>query len=206
MSFLADVLAHTSFFMAFLVGFYFLYVTKIQVNSLINDLFDIIKDQITTVDLISPNLNSVISDAIDAMSFDSDSEETDIDNNNKIIKKTAITVGILAPLLLGIAIWLQYSNGGSIFDLLLGNLIVICFIACAEFAIVGIFMSSFVEIDKDFVKAIFRYWLNEDAPGRGDSSDYICNFQTTFEKNILPDFIYKIFNPGSSDTPGTPSS
>jgi hypothetical protein len=190
MSFLADVLAHTSFFMAFLVGFYFLYVTKIQVNSLINDLFAMIKDQLTTADLISPNLKSVIVESIESMSFDSDSK--DIDNNAKIVKITEITVGVLAPLLLGIAIWLQYSNGGSIFDLLLGNLIVICFIACAEFAIVGIFMGSFVEIDKDYVKAIFRYWLNGQASGVLNGI-YVCDSKDTFLKATLPGFLANKF-------------
>jgi hypothetical protein len=197
MSFLADVLAHTSFFMAFLVGFYFLFVTKIQVNSLINDLFAMIKDQLTSLDLISPNLKSVIADSIDAISFDSDSPsdssgDSPTDRNAKIVKITGITVGVLAPLFLGIAIWLQYSSGGSIFDLLLGNLIVICFIACAEFAIVGIFMGSFVEIDKDYVKAIFRYWLNGHASGYLNGTK-VCDSTSTFLKAILPDFISNKF-------------
>jgi hypothetical protein len=199
MSFLADVLAHSSFFMAFLVGFYFLYVTKIQVNALVNDLFTIIKDPLTNVDLLTPNLKSVISDAIGSISLDSDPKlQKTMSKNPSIVKYTAITVGILAPLLLAIAIWLQYSSGGSIFDLLLGNLIVIFFIACAEFAIVGIFMGSFVEIDKDFVKSVLSLRL------ASQESEMMCNFVYKFIVSTFPSFVSKEFYP--DQTSNNPSN
>lgn len=202
MSFLAEVLAHSSFFMAFLVGFYFLFVTKIQINALVDDLFGMVKDSLTSGELLTPNLKSVISDAIKANSTDvSSSKISDaLKNNGPILKSATITVSVLAPLFLIIAILLQYFSGKSVFDLIVGNLIVILFIACAEFAIVGIFMSNFVEIDKDFVKSMFAIRLSS------TDNERPCNFVNNFEKDMLPEFIYKMFNPDTQGSSGTPAT
>ena len=82
MSFLAEVFTHSSFFIAFLTAFYFLFVTYIQNESLVSDLFNIIKTNLIPISAfldsktIQTDLNLINSniDQIDAYASTLDGE------------------------------------------------------------------------------------------------------------------------------------
>ena len=181
-SFWADVFAHAAFFIGFLPMFYFTYVVPVQGNALVNDFFGLLKDELTDLSLtLSPNIKREIDEEIEnaVASEESNPVLASMTRGNAgVFKNTMIFLGVTLPVLLITAIVLQYRAGGSLFDLFLGNLIVITFIAVSEFAIVGIFVGNFVEVDKDFVKAevVHQTYTNyEQTVFNGD-----CNFVYQF--------------------------
>jgi hypothetical protein len=177
-SFWADVLAHSAFFIGFLPIFYFTYVAPVQSNALTNDIFDLLKDQLTDLSLaLNPNVKAELDAQLQKAEPQLEANpglSALTANNPTILKWTLVVVCLVVPIFLGLAGYLEYQSGGSIYDLFLGNFIVLAFIAVSEFAIVGLFVSNFIEIDKDFVKAtIFKRSFSESDP-------YSCRFVYKF--------------------------
>ena len=157
-SFWADILMHSAFFLGFLPMFYFTYVCPVQSNSLANDFFGLLKDELTPVQkTANPNVKREVDEAVEKSA--NLLEESGIMNslnsgNPGVFRNTMIVLGVVLPVLIVTSIILQIMSGGSLWDLFIGNVIVLIFIAISEFAIVGIFIANFVEIDKDFAKSI----------------------------------------------------
>lgn len=163
MNFWAEVLMHTALFMGFLPFFYFVFVAPIQVSSLVNDLFEIIQPSLTTGVVLSQPYNvlelrnSITQDfelGKEDPTFQKASQEMN-DKNKKTLDVLVLIVSITAPLLFIASIVLQYFSGGNVYHLLISNIIVLGFIAASEFAIVGLFLKNFMEIDSDYLKAIY---------------------------------------------------
>ena len=186
MSFYAEVLMHTAFFMGFLPIFYFTFVAPIQLGSLVNDLFEIIEPALTTTTVLSTpgqltQLNTSISNDFATGQQDPSiiaSEQSLLSNNSKTTKTLTLIVGIVAPIFFILAILIQYYSGGSISNLFLSNLIVLGFIAASEYAIVGLFLKNFIEIDSDYMKAIY-------ASQYVDPTSKRCQNVKNFEHSIL---------------------
>ena len=194
MSFWADVLSHAAFFIGFLPLFFFLYVSPTQVKALSKDIFEILKPYIVD-SLVSNNPNapdaliSLVNTTSSDMKNNSDLNYAFSDKivkNKMIITIVAATAGILFPILLGIAIYLEYRSGGSIVNLLLANLVVLAFVAISEFAIVGLFLQNLVEVDDDYVKA-------EISNQYYSPNYYKCMFVEQYAKEHLPSFMYNLF-------------
>jgi hypothetical protein len=192
-SFWADVLAHSAFFIGFLPIFYFTYVVPVQSNALANDFFGLVKDSLTSISLASnPIIKREIDESIQAVATKEESNpilSKLTKDNPTIFKWTMVFVGLTVPILLGLATYLQYSSGGSVFDLFLSNFIVLAFIAISEFAIVGIFVSNFVEIDKDFVKGVLF-----NATFSSYTRTYDCNFVYEFALSKFGNLGKKFFS------------
>ena len=191
MSFLAEILVHTSFFGAFLTGFYFLFVTYIQTQSLDSDLFNVFEPYIinsaiwsdpSKVHDVLGQLDGVVSN-IESSSDFNEANNLILEKNKNILNQVALYVGIICPLLFIFGILIEYFSGGSVYDLLISNIIVIVFIAISEFFIVGIFLRNFIEIDNDFINAI----------PVANSTNWFCNFVEDFIQQHLPSFISKFF-------------
>ena len=192
-SFWADVLAHSAFFIGFLPIFYFTYVVPVQGNALTNDFFELIKDQLTDISLnTSPNVKAEIEQGIQTAETQLESNtrlERLTQKNPTVVKWTSVFVGLVVPTLLGVAVYLEYRAGGSIWDLFLGNFIVLAFIAISEFAIIGLFVSNFVEVDKDFVKATLFKGLYSPAEPYYDECNFVGEFVADkFGKSIADRF------------------
>jgi hypothetical protein len=192
MSFLAEILVHTSFFGAFLTGFYFLFVKYIQSQSLISDLFNNYEQYITNsaiwsdpskVQDVLGQLDGVVSN-IESSSDFNEANASITAKNDYILSRVTISVGIICPFLFITGILIEYYSGGSVYDLLISNIIVIVFIAASEFFLVGIFLRNFIEIDSDFINAI---------PVASHSDRYLCTFVDDFKQQVLPPFISKFF-------------
>jgi hypothetical protein len=171
--------------MAFLALFYFTFVTYIQSAGLVNDLFNIVESQLLiTAAFTTPAKVQALSNSINSSLEEAAQEIPPVDSQNKkIAMYVGIVVGITSSLLLGLGIYLQYASGGSIYELLMSNLIVLVFIAVSEFAIVGLFLRNFVEIDQEFAVGITSVQL--DAAGGGGVPD-TCNFVNEFLETIFP--------------------
>ena len=197
MSFLTDVLAHTGFFMAFLPLFFFFYVSPVQLASLKNDVFNIFKpDTATAAMVVNPNLQFKFPDLVSSVASAMENNEgiktfaADTAASNKKIVTIAVSVfASVAAVLIITAFSLQYVWGYSVMELLVSNLIVLGFIVVSEFAIVGVFLSNFIEIDDGFVKG---------AVGNAINDGYCGNYVSQFLQSILPTFIYNIFYPSGS--------
>jgi hypothetical protein len=185
MSFWGEICVHSAFFMAFLALFYFTFVTYIQSAGLVNDLFNIVESQLLiTATFTTPAKVQALSNSINSSLEEAAQEIPPVDSQNKkIAMYVGIVVGITSSLLLGLGIYLQYASGGSIYELLMSNLIVLVFIAVSEFAIVGLFLRNFVEIDQEFAVGITSVQL--DAAGGGGVPD-TCNFVNEFLETIFP--------------------
>lgn len=191
MSFLAEILVHTSFFAAFLTVFYFLFVTYIQTQSLDSDLFNVFEPYIinsaiwsdpSKVHDVLGELDGVVSNIESSSDFNKANNNI-LENNKNISNQVALYVGIICPLLFIFGILIEYFSGGSVYDLLISNIIVIVFIAISEFFIVGIFLRNFIEIDNDFINAI----------PVANSTNRSCNFVEDFIQQHIPSFISKFF-------------
>jgi hypothetical protein len=161
MSFLADVLAHTALFMAFLPVFFFFYVGQVQTDSLVKDAFNILSPLVGDVSkIVNPLFGyNVTDDLIEGgstlLSYELTDETKSIQQGNQqVLMYLGIVVGILAPTMFIAACILEYNHGGNVPLFIISNLIVLTFIAAAEFAIVGIFLGQFTEIDSTVVKQI----------------------------------------------------
>ena len=195
MSFWADILTHTSFFSAFLTGFYFLFVTNVQQDSIVNDFFGMLKPNIMSNSAVSKpyEISEMISDVQNTKNQINSNSDLDTANqhfnskNPLILQNISIIIGVLAPILLLAGIGLQYYNGDSITELLLSNVIVIIFIAASEFFIVGVFMRNFIEIDSSFVSAI-------PVVSNRTNSRYNCNYVKEFANSEFPPSISSLFN------------
>ena len=201
-SFWADVFAHAAFFMGFLPMFYFVYVVPVQGNALVNDFFALLKDELTDMTLaLNPNVKREIEEGIQTAAS---TEEKDpalanmTEDNPSVFKTTMLFLAIALPLLLITAVILQYRAGGSVTDLFLGNFIVIAFIAISEFAIVGIFVGNFVEIDKDFVKAQLLSGIL--LPNSDMSWGHNCNYVHQFAIAKFGTTLANLFLGGSGST------
>ena len=187
MSFLAEILAHTSLFMVFLTAFYFGYVANAQVVSTINDIFSTLKPELSTIVLTlnSNSLQQIKNSIITSTSNAKDavlSDDTSYSAKNKtLILTLGLTVGILCPLLLGIAIYLEWSSGGNLIEFLLSNCIVMAFIIISEFAIVGLFLTRFTQLDNEFIKAMLVDQISK--PNWRD-----CNFVGSFLQKFIPQY------------------
>jgi len=179
MSFWPDICMHTSFFMAFLTGFYFLFVTYSQTNSLTNVLYNSIREKIISVSALStPSVLQKFQEQINvfienAQQYPDNSQK----NNPGVLKAVSIIVGILAPFLFCLSVYLEWVWGGSVSELLISNCIVLLFIAATEFIIVGVFLYNFVVIDSDFVTAIIPVT---------NGTNYDCNFVKPLIKSLFP--------------------
>jgi hypothetical protein len=191
MSFLAEILVHTSFFAAFLTGFYFLFVTYIQTQSLDSDLFNVFEPYIinsaiwsdpSKVHDVLGQLDGVVSNIESSSDFNEANNDI-LEKNKNISNKVALYVGIICPLLFIFGILIEYFSGGSIYDLLISNIIVIVFIAVSELFIVGVFLRNFIEIDNDFINAI----------PVANATNRSCNFVEDFLQQHIPSFISKFF-------------
>jgi hypothetical protein len=194
MSFWAEILVHTSFFAAFLTGFYFIFVTYIQRVSLTNDLFNAFQPNIINSAVWSDpskindalgQLDEIINKAESSQGFTQDEAQIEF-QNKQISTNIAIIMGVVCPILLIAGLLLEYYSGGSIYDLLISNLIVIGFIAASEFFIVGVFMKNFIEIDANFISA---------APLSSDYHDFVYEFL----QQVLPQWILQKFFPWKTD-------
>jgi len=192
MSFLAEILVHTSFFGAFLTGFYFLFVTYIQTQSLDSDLFNVFEPYIinsaiwsdpSKVHDVLGQLDGIVSN-IESSSDFNEANNNIIEKNKKISNQVALYVGIICPLLFIFGVLIEYFSGGSVYDLLISNIIVIVFIAVSELFIVGVFLRNFIEIDNDFINAI---------PIASSTNNRSCNFVEDFLQQHIPSFISKFF-------------
>ena len=103
MSFLAEILVHTSFFGAFLTGFYFLFVKYIQSQSLISDLFNNYEQYITNsaiwsdpskVQDVLGQLDGVVSN-IESSSDFNEANASITAKNDYILSRVTISVGII---------------------------------------------------------------------------------------------------------------
>jgi len=191
MSFLAEILVHTSFFAAFLTGFYFLFVTYIQTQSLDSDLFNVFEPYIinsaiwsdpSKVHDVLGQLDGIVSNIESSSDFNKANNDI-LEKNKNISNKVALYVGIICPLLFIFGVLIEYFSGGSVYDLLISNIIVIVFIAVSELFIVGVFLRNFIEIDNDFINAI----------PVANASNRSCNFVEDFIQQHIPSFISKFF-------------
>lgn len=191
MSFLAEILVHTSFFAAFLTGFYFLFVTYIQTQSLDSDLFNVFEPYIinsaiwsdpSKVHDVLAQLDGIVSNIESSSDFNKANNDI-LEKNKNISNKVALYVGIICPLLFIFGVLIEYFSGGSVYDLLISNIIVIVFIAVSELFIVGVFLRNFIEIDNDFINAI----------PIASSTNRSCNFVEDFLQQHIPSFISKFF-------------
>jgi hypothetical protein len=191
MSFLAEILVHTSFFAAFLTGFYFLFVTYIQTQSLDSDLFNVFEPYIinsaiwsdpSKVHDVLGQLDGIVSNIESSSDFNKANNDI-LEKNKNISNKVTLYVGIICPLLFIFGVLIEYFSGGSVYDLLISNIIVIVFIAVSELFIVGVFLRNFIEIDNDFINAI----------PVANASNRSCNFVEDFIQQHIPSFISKFF-------------
>jgi hypothetical protein len=193
MSFLAEVMVHTGLFLGFLPLFFFLFVAPIQSNSLTNDFFNMLTPLLDGLSLDAKNPN------VDYKNFSDDVQELEnvaegglssftnelITTNTKIKKIVTIVVGVLSPLLIIAGCIIEVYSGGNLTEFLIANLIVLVFIALSEFAIVGLFLRSFVEIDSGFVRAIFSKKMADPYGG--------CWYTNSFIRSILPAWLANMF-------------
>jgi len=185
MSFTAEILAHTALFMAFLTAFYFGYVANAQVQSTVQDIFSFLKPELSTIVLtLNPNNIQQIKNSIITASSNANDTTSDIDTRNsaknkKLILILGLTVGLLSPLLLGIAIYLEWSSGGNLTEFLLTNCIVMMFIIISEFAIVGMFLVKFTQLEPNFIKATLVDQLQSSGHGS-------CNYIMPLLEKFIP--------------------
>lgn len=192
MSFYAEIMMHTALFMGFLPLFYFTFVAPIQVSSLVNDLFEIIQPTLTTGAVLSTpgqvtQLEKSISNDFEMGEQDPTIQaagQSMLQKNHETVKTLTLIVAITAPVLFVLAILLEFYSGGSVFNLLISNLIVLFFIAISEYAIVGLFLKNFMEIDSDYMKAIYASQYVDPKSNR-------CENVKNFEKSLLGDSLYK---------------
>lgn len=107
-------------------------------------------------------------------------------DNDKTKRTVAIICGVVAPFLVITGIFLEWYSGGNVLTFLISNLIVLGFIAASEFAIVGLFLRNFVEIDIDFIKAIFANSLANPGPW------YTCKYSRNFLESLMPSWLAKL--------------
>jgi len=194
MSFLAEILVHTSFFAAFLTGFYFIFVTYIQQQSLVNDLYNAFEPNIinsvvwsdpSKIQLALGQLNEVIEKAETSKGFTQAEAEIQ-STNNYITKIVSFIMGVGCPLLFITGLVIEYYTGGNIYDLLVSNFIVIGFIALSEFFIVGVFLKNFIEIDANFITAV--------PIAKNSYKSGTCRYVYEFLESVLPDsFVRKFY-------------
>jgi hypothetical protein len=158
-SFWGDVCAHSGLFLIFLVTFYFTFVVYVQSNALADDTFRLLKDGLTSVVLATDaDTRSAIVQALQQFEGTADPTRWLPDwvlPTNATVKQVAMaTCYGLGSVLLVLGLGLEWTHGGSVWDMLLGNMIVLAFLAGSEFAIVGLFVASFVEVNKDTITAI----------------------------------------------------
>jgi hypothetical protein len=163
MSFLADILTHTAFFMILLPIFFFAYVSPVQLNQVVQNLFLILKPNLAGFAMTtSGNDTNTLLNIIHTISENSkDNPQVDAinasyrSNNAHIIMIVSLVFGIGAPFLILIAIFIEKWSGGNLYNLFISNLIVIAFMTVSEFAIVGLFLKNFVTLDGQFLQALF---------------------------------------------------
>lgn len=189
-SFWGEVCVHSGFFMLFLLLFYFTYVLFIQNQAFVNDLWGLIQEPIETLKLFDPSGVAQLGQKlkqIDASAMMGGSGWES--QNNAIRTNVMIIMPSIAAVLIILGFFLQYHAGGSLFEMLLSNLIVLGFIAVTEFGIVGLFLSNFVEIDKEFVKAMLLYNVTTENAFGGQ-----CDFVGQFLNSVLPSFLINLKN------------
>ena len=205
-SFWADVFAHAAFFIGFLPMFYFAYVVPVQGNALVNDFFALLKDELTDMQLtLNPNVEHEIEQGVETIAKQEETSKTlgvITEDNPKVFKLTMLVVAIVVPVFLITACVLQYRAGGSIWDLFLGNLIVISFIAISEFAIIGVFVGNFVEVDKDFAKAILLYQTMTTSASSYQECTFVYEFAVSKFGSYLADMFLDRHLPRTSYTGG----
>lgn len=193
MSFLSDVLIHTSLFLAFLTLFFFTFVTFIQTQSLINDMFEMFKQILqvkiafSTPDQLTTFLNQ-IDESISKLQSTVDNK--DVDNNAKITLYASIIISVLCAILFSAGIFVHWINNENFYELFISNIIVLLFIAASELFIVGVFLYNFIEIDSDFLVSIVPY-TNETGPSNPNGDP--CEFVQTYLRSILPSFLVNYF-------------
>ena len=128
-------------------------------------------------------LDSVLSNIESSSDFNQVNNDI-LTKNKKISNNIALYVGIICPLLFIFGLLIEYFSGGSVYDLLISNIIVIAFIAVSELFIVGVFLRNFIEIDNDFISAI---------PVASSTNNRSCNFVEDFIREHIPSFISKFF-------------
>lgn len=188
MSFWTEVTMHSALFLGFLTGFYFLFVTNIQTESLVNDLVNVAKQNLTLKAAFSTpdQINTAISQIDNELpGIQSSLQQSIQDNNQQILKIVSIVVGTIVPVLFISSFLIHGWYGGSISDLLISNFIVLLFIAISEFIIVGIFLRNFIEIDAEFIGGI--------VPATSGEHNQ-CNFVKEFLYETLPTPIVKLFS------------
>lgn len=171
--------------------FFFYYVAPTQSGSLSNDFFNMLTPYLGDISLnMNPNtqyqpfaqdVDQLEQTAVNALS---PFTQWVTPRNNKIKTIVAIVAGILSPLLIIGGCIIEVYSGGNLLQFLISNLIVLGFIVASEFAIVGIFLKNFVEIDPEFIKAIFAKKM---------SSYGGCWYTNSFLRSILPAWIANKF-------------
>ena len=190
MSFYAEVMMHTALFMGFLPFFYFVFVAPIQLSSLVNDLFEIIQPTLTSMAVVSTPydvnlLKNTISDDIKKGEQDPTIQKASDDmlaKNKKTSDQLTLIVSIVAPVLFVGALVVEFFSGGNIAHLLISNFIVLLFIAASEFMIVGLFLKNFIEIDSDYLKAIYAAQYVEP---RWQRCQNVKDFIQSFSGNLI---------------------
>jgi hypothetical protein len=185
MVFLSHLLAHAAIFIGFLPFLYFIYVGPSQTLDLGEQFFNLIKPNLTTFAVVSnpgglKSLNNLINDGIENTA--NTLPDTMQESNKKIFNYTIIISSVTVFVFFTIAILLEYLAGNSILEFMISNLIVLAFVAASEFAIVGIFLRSFIVLDSDYFKGITVVQLE-------DMKWSNCKNVSKLIQDLLPSFI-----------------
>jgi hypothetical protein len=193
MSFLAEVMVHSGLFIGFLPLFFFYYVAPTQASSLSNDFFNMLTPYLNDISLGMKNPNTEYQpfaqdvDMLEKTAVNALNPFTQwlTPRNNNTKKTVAIVAGVLSPLLIIGGCIIEVYSGGNLGQFLIANLIVLTFIVASEFAIVGLFLKNFVEIDPEFIKGIFAKKMSQYQGG--------CWYSNTFIRSIVPAWLANKF-------------
>lgn len=145
---ITNLIIGIGFFSIFVCIFYFTYATFIEKNIVIkqiNYLVDDMTENFTNIGIDLPMKPLKVPDM-------SEADRSIADNNNKLIKKAIQTIGILAGVCVFISSILYYFYRFNIKQILIGNFILIFFIAATEFYYSTFIAANYDSVDKNVIK------------------------------------------------------
>lgn len=145
---ITNLILGVGIFSVFVCIFYFTYASVVEKNIVIKEIDYLVDDMTENFTNIGIKLPLKPLKAPDM----SDADKSVQDTNNKLIKQATQAIGILAGVCVFISILLYYFYRFNIKDILIGNFILLLFIALTEFYYSTFIAANYDSVDKNVIK------------------------------------------------------
>lgn len=149
-----EIIIMIVFIASFLCAFYFLYVVKVEEQTVKNQVDYIVADLIDDVSLLPDDKIDILKKRLNSYkkTDTSDADKSVDENNDKIFKNVIVMIVVTFLICMTICYFLCRYYKIDFFTICGKNLIILVFIGLTEFTFLNVFGRNFISADPNFVK------------------------------------------------------